>query len=239
MDTVQLYASAAAATLAARFGFIGITADIVLESSLEAAIFQSGVEPPQMVVPVVQHGEHLKGEIVLNSAPGQKQYFGGLTISLHVGKVAKHGGPPVITPEQAQLPAWAQPKATPVAHAFEPPLQVVKEAFVALAPGNYEVDGEIRVPFSIPTEELLAIESFQVTLWLDTVARPEDSSTSRAFTFCLNPRLPPATLGQSHKAIPFRPRLEPRYDRLRTAVAFATGWKLASNRLVGEARCST
>ena len=132
---------------------------MTVESPLQAATFKPGIEPPQITVPVVQYGEPLKGVVELRAPPGVKLWFGGLTVSLRVAKLAKHGGEPEIKPEMKDLPKWMQPKATPIVHAYDAPLCESKR-YTVLESGQYEVDGSIQVPFSIPTDALPAVESF-------------------------------------------------------------------------------
>ena len=136
-----------------------LSAKLTVESPIEAATYKAGVEPTQVVVPIVEFGKPLEGVVELTAPPGVKLWFGGLTVSLRVARLVKHGGDPVLTPEMKDLPQWMHPKATPIVHAYAPPTYESR-AFTVLAPGKYEVDGTIKVPFSIPTDMLPAVESF-------------------------------------------------------------------------------
>jgi len=139
--------------------FGALTTTVKIESSLDAATFQEGVEPPQVVVPVVQYGRELKGVVEVVAPPGVKLWFSGLSVSIRVAKRAKHGGEPEIKPEMKDLPKWMHPKATPIVYVYELPIHVSK-AYTLLEKGKYEVVGTVRVPFSIPTDALPALESY-------------------------------------------------------------------------------
>ena len=165
LEQGKLYAHMAVVALAGKCGFVGIAATVSLESTLEATVYKKGVEPPHQVVPVVQHGQQLKGLVTLVAPPfGKPPSFGGLTVRLHVARLLKHGGAPKHSKEQAEalksMPTWMQPKDTAIVHAFDAPLHVTADV-VVLGPGTYEVDGEIKVPFTISTAELPLLESFQ------------------------------------------------------------------------------
>lgn len=165
LEQGKLYAHMLVTSLAGKCGFVGIAATVSLESTLEATVYKKGVEPPQQVVPVVQHGQLLKGAVTLVApAFGKPPSFGGLTVRLHVARMLKHGGAPKHSKEQAEalksMPTWMQPKDTAIVHAFDAPLHVTADVIV-LGPGTYEVDGEIKVPFTISTAELPLLESFQ------------------------------------------------------------------------------
>ena len=150
----------AAATVVHNKIFGKLTAKVIVESStLEATTFKPGIEPPHVVAPVVEYGEKLTGVVELTSPPGETLFFGGLTVSIRVSKLVKHGGEPVITEEMKELPTWMHPKATPIVHAYDFPI-CESVSYVVLEPGHYPVDGVIRVPFSIPTDALPALESF-------------------------------------------------------------------------------
>ena len=167
LEQGKLYAHMAVVALAGKCGFVGIAATVTVESTLEATVYKKGVEPPQQVVPVVQHGQLLKGVVTLVAPPfGKPPSFGGLTVRLHVARMLRHGGAPKHSKEQAEalksMPAWMQPKDTAIVHAFDAPLHVTADV-VVLGPGTYEVDGEIKVPFTISTAELPLLESFQAS----------------------------------------------------------------------------
>ena len=140
-DAVSTYAGILASSLAAKAGFVGLTSSVEVESSLEATVYKENVEPPQQVVPVVQHGQPIKGVVTITAPLGEKSTFAGLVVRVHVARVLKHGGPPVLTEEQKQateaLPKWMQPKDTPIVHAFDAPLYVSADEVVlgaSLAP---------------------------------------------------------------------------------------------------------
>ena len=122
LEQGKLYAHMAVVALAGKCGFVGIAATVSVESTLEATVYKKGVEPPQQVVPVVQHGQLLKGVVTLVAPPfGKPPSFGGLTVRLHVARMLRHGGAPKHSKEQAEalksMPAWMQPKDTAIVRA--------------------------------------------------------------------------------------------------------------------------
>jgi len=135
LEQGKLYAHMAVVALAGKCGFVGIAATVSVESTLEATVYKKGVEPPQQVVPVVQHGQLLKGVVTLVAPPfGKPPSFGGLTVRLHVARMLRHGGAPKHSKEQAEalksMPAWMQPKDTAIVHAFDAPLHVTADVVV-------------------------------------------------------------------------------------------------------------
>eukprot|EP00966_Prymnesium_polylepis_P258285 5966181-Prymnesium_polylepis.1 len=154
----------AATSLAAKCGFVSIETSIFVESSLEGTVYKVNVEPPHQVAPVVQHGEPVNGIVTLTAPPGDVLLFGGLVVRIHVAKLNKHGGATKQSKEQQEalksMPKFMQPKDPPITRAFDAPSHVTADV-VVLEPGQYRVDGEIRVPFSISTAELPRLESFQ------------------------------------------------------------------------------
>jgi len=136
-----------------------LTATVKIESSLDAAVFKAGVEPQQVVVPIAEYGKPLVGVVELVAPPGVKLWFSELSVSLRVSKITKHGGEPEIKPEMKEMPKWMHPKATPIVHVYDPPIHA-SNAYTVLEKGQYEVLGTVRVPFSIPTDALPAMESY-------------------------------------------------------------------------------
>ena len=116
--------------------FGGLTVKVTISGQLEAATFKTGVEPPQIAVPVIQYSDKIEGIVELVAPPGVRVWFGGLTVSLRVAKLVKHGGEPVITPEMKDLPAWMRPKATPVVFAYDAPT-CESRPFIVLDKGKY------------------------------------------------------------------------------------------------------
>ena len=60
--------------------FAGLKTSIRVERSLEASIADPDDDddvPLRQIIPVVKHGEHIKGSVVLTAPPGQRRVIGG------------------------------------------------------------------------------------------------------------------------------------------------------------------
>ena len=106
------------------------------------------------IIPVVTHGDTIKGTVVLTAPPGQTRVIGGLSISLHCSKcfVPK----PVLS--GAASKALESVGGTPELRYAR---LVESEALELLPPRRYELTGETTVPFVMPTGLLPPLESFE------------------------------------------------------------------------------
>ena len=165
LDAMQMHLEILVSSLATKVGLGTITATVSVDSPLEVTVFKEKVEPPQQVVPLVQHGVPVKGVVTLVAPLGVStpSVVSGLTVRLHIAKYVKSGGPPVLTDEIKQMPKWMHPKATPITYTYDMPLFVTDETVLLKPGGHYEIaaNGEIRVPFEIGTADVPTIESFE------------------------------------------------------------------------------
>ena len=93
LEQGKLYAHMLVTSLAGKCGFVGIAASVSLESELEATVYKAGVVPPHQVVPVVQHGQLLKGVVTLVAPPFGK-------VPPHASSAPCRPSPPLLASRQ-------------------------------------------------------------------------------------------------------------------------------------------
>lgn len=171
MEAVSTFSSAFSAAVANKFA--GLTTTINIERTLEASIVDQDENPTEkdpirQIIPVIQHGDEIKGTIVLTAPPGQTRVVGGLSLSLYASKVnvakdenplSKLLGVPKAEPGTTSSPfgGHSPPPKTHFKSVYRQ-----EESLVLLEPGRYEVTGDIVVPFTLPTASLPVLETLEL-----------------------------------------------------------------------------